>query len=147
MAAVMADNAVATPCVLVDMPRPPMFEVGALAILEADTVDLFAVGVANILRGAPTALGATQGAHLTRLAAVTGEVAVTGKVAVTGEVVVTGEAATGIRGMDIQGTAWAIMDWVTAIRTTDTAITVTVPVGGTIRITHIILTDTDTRPI
>ena len=135
MAAVMAEIAVVTPCVLVDMPRPPMFEAGALAILEADTVDLFAVGVANILRGAPTALGATQGAHLTRLAAV------------TGEVVVTGEAATGIRGMDIQGTAWAIMDWVTAIRTTDTAITVTVPLGGTVRITHIILTDTDTRSI
>ena len=42
-----------------------------------------------------------------------------------------GEVVPGIRTLDIPGLA----------------ITVTAPVGGTIRIIHIILTDTDTRPI
>ena len=68
-----------------------------------------------------------QGAHIMPLAAVAGEV--------TGH----------IRTTDIRGSALAIMAWVIAIPTM--AITVTVPVGGTVRITHIILTDTDTGPI
>jgi hypothetical protein len=45
----------------------------------------------------------------------------------------TGEVTGHIRTTDIRGPAWAI--------------TVTAPVGGTVRTTHIILTDTDTGPI
>jgi hypothetical protein len=125
MAAVMADNAVATQCMLVDMPGPLIFEAGTLAILEADTVDLlFAAGVVPTLLDPRAATRAMQGAHIMPLAAVAGEV--------TGHIPTT----------DIRGPAWGIMAWAIAIHTM--AITVTLPVGGTVRITHIILTDTDT---
>lgn len=135
MAAVMADLAAAMAGTVADMRRRPMFE-------EDTVVLLFEAGVVPTLLDTRAEMWAVQGAHFMPLAAVAGQV-VAGE-AVAGAVIA-GEAATGIHGMDIQGTAWAIMDWVTAIRTT--AITVTVPLGGTIRITHIILTDTDTRSI
>jgi len=120
MAAVMADIAVAMAGTLADMPRRPMFE-------EETMVLLFAAGVVTTLLDTRAATRAMQGAHIMPLAAVAGEV--------TGH----------IRTTDIRGSAWGIMAWAIAIHTM--AITVTVPVGGTIRITHIILTDTDTRPI
>ena len=76
------------------------------------------------------AMGAMQGARITRLAAVTGEV------------------VPGIRTLDIPGSA--ITAWATAIRMP--AIMVTDPVGAMIHITDIvpadiILTDTGTRLI
>jgi hypothetical protein len=120
MAAVMADIAVAMAGTLADMPRRPMFG-------EDTMVLLFAAGVVTKLLDTRAATRAMQGAHIMPLAAVAGEV--------TGH----------IRTTDIRGSAWGIMAWAIAIHTM--AITVTVPVGGTIRITHIILTDTDTRPI
>ena len=120
MAAVMADIAAAMAGTLADMPRRPMFE-------EDTMVLLFAAGVVTTLLDTRAAMRAMQGAHIMPLAAVAGEV--------TGH----------IRTTDIRGSALAIMAWAIAIHTM--AITVTVPVGGTIRITHIILTDTDTRPI
>jgi hypothetical protein len=120
MAAVMADIAAAMAGTLADMPRRPMFE-------EDTMVLLFAAGVVTTLLDTRAATRAMQGAHIMPLARVAGEV--------TGH----------IRTMDIRGSAWGIMAWAIAIHTM--AITVTVPVGGTIRITHIILTDTDTRPI
>ena len=86
---------------------------------------LCAGAVATIVRCLPVGMGAMQGARITRLAAEAGE------------------AVTGIHTLDIPGSA--ITARATAIRMA--GITVTVPVGGTIRITHIILTDTDTRPI
>ena len=101
-------------------PRRPMFG-------EDSMVLLFAAGVVTTLLDPRAATRAMQGAHIMPLAAVAGEV--------TGH----------IRTTDIRGSAWGIMAWAIAIHTM--AITVTVPVGGTIRITHIILTDTDTRPI
>jgi hypothetical protein len=131
MAAVMADLAAAMAGTVADMPRRPMFE-------EDTMVLLCAAGVVTTLLDTRAASRAMQGAHIMPLAAVAGEEAAAGEAAVAGEV--TGH----IRTTDIRGSAWAIMDWVTAIRTT--AITVTVPLGGTVRITHIILTDTDTRP-
>jgi hypothetical protein len=120
MAAVMADIAVAMAGTLADLPRRPMFG-------EDTMVLLFAAGVVTKLLDTRAATRAMQGAHIMPLAAVAGEV--------TGH----------IRTTDIRGSAWGIMAWAIAIHTM--AITVTVPVGGTIRITHIILTDTDTRPI
>jgi hypothetical protein len=90
---------------------------------EDTMVLLFAAGVVTTLLDTR----AMQGAHIMSLAAVAGEV--------TGH----------IRTTDIRGSALAIMARAIAIRTM--AITVTVPVGGTIRITHIIRTDTDTGPI
>jgi hypothetical protein len=120
MAAVMADIAVAMAGTVADMPRRPMFG-------EDTMVLLFAAGVVTTLLDTRAATRAMQGAHIMPLAAVAGEV--------TGH----------IRTTDIRGSAWGIMAWAIAIHTM--AITVTVPVGGTIRITHIILTDTDTRPI
>jgi hypothetical protein len=84
---------------------------------------VFVVHMANIImRGMRAAMRAMSGVQVTGLTAITGEV------------------ITDIRTMDIPGTAWAIMDWVTAIRTTGMGITDIVPGGGTI------LTDTDTRP-
>ena len=120
MAAVMADIAVAMAGTVADTPRRPMFG-------EDTMVLLFAAGVVTTLLDTRAATRAMQGAHIMPLAAVAGEV--------TGH----------IRTTDIRGSAWGIMAWAIAIHTM--AITVTVPVGGTIRITHIILTDTDTRPI
>src|SRR5437867_317357 len=120
MAAVTADIAVAMAGMLSNMPRP--------GILRADTmVLLFAAGVVTTLLDTRAATRPTQGAHIMPLAAVAGEV--------TGH----------IRTTDIRGSAWGIMAWAITIHTM--AITVTVPVGGTIRITHIFLTDTDTGPI
>jgi hypothetical protein len=120
MAAVMADIAVAMAGTLSDMPRRPMFEEDTMALV-------FAAGVVTTLLDTRAATRAMQGAHIMPQAAVTGEV--------IGH----------IRTTDIRGPAWAIMAWAIAIHTM--AITVTAPVGGTIRITHIILTDTDTGPI
>jgi hypothetical protein len=118
MAAVMADIAVAMAGTLADMPRRPMFE-------EDTMVLVFAAGVVTTLLDMRAATRAMQGAHIMPLAVVLGEV--------TGH----------IRTMGIPGSAITV--WALAIRTM--AITVTAPVGGTIRIIHIILTDTDTRPI
>jgi hypothetical protein len=78
----------------------------------------------------PVGMGAMQGARITRLAAEAGE------------------AVTGIRTLDIPGSA--ITARATAIRMA--GITVTGPVGAMIRITDIvrvdlILTDTGTGPI
>jgi hypothetical protein len=115
---VMADIAVVMAGTVADMPRRPMFEVDTMVLL-------FAVGVVTTLLDTRGATRAVQGAHIMPLAAVTGEV--------TGH----------IRTTDIRGSA--IMAWAIPIHTM--AIMVTVPVGGTIRITHIILTDTDTGPI
>jgi hypothetical protein len=120
MAAVMADIAAAMPGTVADMPLRPMFG-------EETMVLLFAAGVVTTLPATRAASRAMQGAHIMPLAAVAG--------GVIGH----------IRTTDIRGSALAIMAWAIAIHTM--AITVTVPVGGTIRITHIILTDTDTRPI
>ena len=132
MAAVTAHEAVAMAGTVVDMPRPRMFE-------EDTMVLLFAAGVVPTLLDMRAATRAMQGAHIMPLAAVAGEVAVPGEAAVAGEV--TGH----IRTTDIRDSAWGIMAWAIAIHTM--AITVTVPLGGTVRITHIILTDTDTRSI
>jgi hypothetical protein len=120
MAAVMADMAAAMAGTVADMPRRPMFG-------EDTMVLLFAAAVVSTLLDTHAASRAVQGAHIMPLAAVAGEV--------TGH----------IRTTDIRGSAWAIMARAIAIHTM--VITVTVPVGGTVRITHIILTDTDTRPI
>jgi NAD(P)-dependent dehydrogenase (short-subunit alcohol dehydrogenase family) len=119
-AALMADIAVAMAGTLAGMPLRPMFEEDTMALL-------FAAGVVIALLETRAATRAMQGAHIMPLAAVTGEV--------TGH----------IRTTDIRGRAWVIMAWAMAIHTM--AITVTGPVGGTFRITHIILTDTDTGPI
>jgi len=132
MAAVMADIAMAMAGTVADMPRRHMFG-------EDTMVLLFAADVVSTLPDTRAAMGAMQGAHIMPLAAVGGEAAVAGEVDVAGEV--TGH----IRTTDIRDSAWAIMAWAIAIHTM--AITVTVPVGGTVRITHIILTDTDTRSI
>jgi hypothetical protein len=124
MAAVMADHAEAMAATAADMPRQPM--------RGADTL-LFAADVATIMRRMRAVMRAMPGAE------VTGATAVAGLMGVAGEVI-TGEVITDIPTMDIPGTAWAIMDWATAIRITGMAITDIVPGGGTI------LTDTDTRP-
>lgn len=100
-----------------DMPPRPMFE-------EDTMVLLFAAGVVTSLPDTRAPTRAMQGARIMPLAAVAGEV--------TGHIHTT----------DIRGSAWGIMAWAIAIHTM--AITVTVLVGGTVRITHIILTDTDT---
>jgi hypothetical protein len=122
MAVVMAEIAVAMPCTVAGMPRQAMLGADTLAMPEADTlVLLFAAGVASILRGMRAAMRAMPGAQ------------------VTGAAVVTGEVITDIRTMDTPSPAWAITDWVTAIRIMGMAITDIVP-GGTI------LTGTDTRP-
>jgi hypothetical protein len=115
-----AEIAVAMAGTVADMPRRPMFEEDTMLLV-------FAVGVVSTLLDTRAAMRVTQGAHIMLVAGVTGEV--------TGH----------IRTTDIRGSAWAIMAWAIAIHTM--AITVTVPVGGTIRITHIFLTDTDTGPI
>jgi hypothetical protein len=115
-----------------DMRRRPMFE-------EDTMVLLFAAGVVPTLLDTRAATWAMQGGHFMQLAAVAGEAAEAGEVAVAGEV------AGHIRTTDIRGSAWGIMAWAIAIHTM--AITVTAPVGGTVRITHIILTDTDTPSI
>ena len=90
---------------------------------------LSAVVPATVMRS----LRGTQGMHITRLAVE------------AGEVMVAGEGITGIRTMDIPGSA--ITARATAIRMAD--ITVTDPVGAMIRTTDIvradlILTDTGT---
>jgi len=125
MAAVMADNAEAMAATAAGLPRQPM--------LGADTL-VFAAEVATIMRRMRAVMRAMPGAEVTGVTEVAGVTAGTGLAAVTGEVI------TDIRTLDIPGTAWAIMDRVTAIRTTGTAITDIVPGGGTI------LTGTDTRP-
>jgi hypothetical protein len=127
MAVVTAEIAADMEDTVADMPRPATLGADMLATSKLDT--LFAAGVDTNLRGMRAAMRAMPAAQ------------------VTGEAAVTGGVITDIRTMEIPGTAWAIMDWVTAIRTTGMAITVTAPVGGTVRITHIILTDTDTGPI
>jgi len=132
MAAVMADLAAAIAGTVADMPRRPMFG-------EDTMVLLFAAGVVTTLLDTRAATRAMRDAHIMLLAGVAGEAALAGEVAVAGEV--TGH----IRTTDIRGSAWGIMAWAIAIHTMAT--TVTVPVGGTVRITHIILTDTDTRCI
>jgi hypothetical protein len=118
MAAVMADIAVAMAGTLADMPRRPMFG-------EDIMVLLFAAGVVTSLLDTRAASRAMRSAHIMPLAVALGEV--------TGH----------IRTMGIPGSVITV--WALAIRTM--AITVTAPVGGTIRIIRIILTDTDTRPI
>jgi hypothetical protein len=123
MAAVMADSAVA----MADMLRRPMF-------VEDIMVLLFAAGVVTTLLDTRAA---TRGAHIMPLAAVAGEVAVAGQVAVPGEAAVVGEVTGHIRTTDIRDSARAIMAWAIAIHT----------MAITVRITHIILTDTDTRSI
>lgn len=123
MAGVMADIAVNMVGILSDMPGP--------AMLRADTlVSVLAVDVVTMLRGPRAVTRALQVAHI------------------IGIVAVTGEAATGIRTMDILGSA--ITARAMAIHTTGLAITVTGPVGAMIRTTDIIradttLTATDTR--
>ena len=120
---VMADIAVTMVGMLSDMPGP--------AMLRADTlVSVLVVDVVTILRGPRAATRALQVAHI------------------IGIVAVTGEAVTGIRTMDILGSA--ITARAMAIHTTGLAITVTAPVGAMIRTTDIIradttLTATDTR--
>jgi hypothetical protein len=135
MAVVTAETAVATRCMLVDMPRSPMFEAGTLAILERGAMVLLcALAGATVVRCLRVGMRAMQGgARITRLAAEAGLEAEAG------------EAVTGIRTMDTPGSA--ITAWATATRMAD--ITVTDPVGATIRITDIvradlILTDTGT---
>ena len=116
----MADIPVPMPGTVADTPRRPMFE-------EDTKLLVFAAGVVISLLGGRAATHAMQAAHIMPLAAVAGEV--------TGH----------IRTTDIRDPALAIMAWAIAIHTM--AITVTAPVVGTVRITHIILTDTDTGPI
>jgi hypothetical protein len=112
---VMADIAVTMVGMLSDMPGP--------AMLRADTlVSVLAVDVVTILRGPCAATRALQVAHI------------------IGIVAVTGEAVTGIRTMDIPGSA--ITARAMAIHTTGLAITVTAPVGAMIRTTDIIRVDT-----
>jgi len=135
-AAVMADSAEAMAGTAADMPRQPMLGADTLAMSEVDRL-VFAVGMAASMRGMREAMRAMLEAQVTGPAAVTGE-AITGE-AIDGGVI-TGEVITDIRTMDIPGTAWAIMDWATAIRMAGMAITDIVRGGGTI------LTDTDTRP-
>jgi hypothetical protein len=122
-AAVLADIGVAMAGTVADMPRRLMFE-------EDTMVLLFAAGVVTSLPDTLAATRVMQAAHIMPLAAVAGEV---------------GEVTGHIHPTDIRGPAWAIMAWAIAIHTM--AITVTAPLGGTVRITHIILTDTDTGPI
>jgi len=123
MAAVMADIAMAIPGTVADMPRRLMFEEETMALV-------FAGGVVTTLLGRRAAMRVMQGANIMPLAAAAGEL--------TGQ----------IRTTNIRVTAWAIMAWAIAIHTTVLAITVTAPVGATIRITDIvpadiILTDAD----
>ena len=118
MAGVMAHIAVTMVGMLSDMLEP--------AISRADTlVSVLAVDVATILCGSRAATRALQAAHI------------------IGTVAVAGEAVTGIRPMDIPGSA-------TAIHITGLAITATALVGAMIRTTDTIrvdttLTATDTR--
>src|SRR6476646_1953268 len=80
-------------------------------ILRVDTlVSVLAVDVVTNLRGPRAAMPASQVAQVIGMAAVTGEV-------------VTGEAVTGIRPMDILGSAITV--WDTAIHTTAMAIHIT----------------------
>ena len=124
MAAVMEDTAVGMADMLLDMPRP--------AMLRADTVPFVsAVDVVTILSGLRGVMRVMQGAHITELAAVAGEV-------------------TDIRTTDIPAIISGITAWVTTIRTTGMALTVTAPAGAMMPITVIIRadtipTDTDTR--
>lgn len=109
-----------------NMPRPAISRPGTL-------VCVFAVSAATVMR---SSRGTQGGARITRLAAEAGLEAEAG------------EAVTGIRTLDIPGSA--ITAWGTGIRMA--AITVTGPVGAMIRITDIvpadtILTNTDTGPI
>ena len=119
----MADIRVASVGMLLAMPGP--------AMLRADTlVSVLAVDVVISLRGPRAATRALQAAHL------------------IGIVAVAGEAVTGIRPMDILGSA--ITARAMAIHTSGLAITVTAQVGAMIRTTDIIradtiLTATDTR--
>jgi hypothetical protein len=123
MAADMAEIAVTLEGMLSkDMPRPAMSGV--------DTLDsVLAVDVVTNLRGPHAGTAAMQRAHIIGMAAVTGE------------------AITGIRPMDILGSA--ITAWAMATHTMEVATTVTVMVG-IIRTTEIgdtTLTSTDTgRP-
>jgi len=119
----MADIAVAMVGRLLGMSGPAMF--------RADTlVSVLAVDVAISLRGPRAATRALQPAQI------------------IGIVAVAGEAVTGIRPMDIPGSA--ITARAMAIHTSGLAITVTAQVGAMIRTTDIIradtiLTATDTR--
>ncbi len=99
-----------------------------LAMLRADTlVSVLAVDVVISLRGPRAATRALQVAHIIGMAAVAGE------------------AVTGIRPMDIPGSA--ITARAMAIHTTGLAITVTATVGTMARTTDTTLTATDTgRP-
>ena len=86
IAAVTTDTVVATAGMLSDMPRS--------ATLRADTLGfVFVADAVSILRSMGAAMRVILGAGTTRLAVV------------TGEVMVTGEVVTGIRIMDIPGTA------------------------------------------
>jgi hypothetical protein len=124
MAGVMADIAVTVVGMLSeDMPRPAMLGVDTL-------VSVLAVDVVTNLRGPRAAMPTSQGAHVIGMAAVIGE-------AVTGEA---GEAVTGIRPMDILGSAITVRAM--AIHTTAMAIRTT-----GVATTDITLTATDTgRP-
>jgi hypothetical protein len=119
-AGVMADIAVTMVGMLSNMPRP--------VTLRADMlVSVLAVDVVTILRGPREDTRAMQGAHIIGMAAVTGE------------------AVTGIRPMDILGSAITV--WAMAIHTTGLAIMVTATVGTMVRTTDTTLTSTDTgRP-
>ena len=119
----MADIAVIMVDTRSNMPRPAMLRANTLASAltvtgTPETVERVAVNVATILRGPRAATRALQVAHIIGMAAVTGE------------------AVTGIRLMDILGSAQAITGWAMAIHTTGVAITVTATVG-TIRTTDI----------
>ncbi len=127
MAAVMEDTAVGMADMLLDMPRP--------AMLGADPVPFVsALDVATILPEIHADSGDMQDAHMPGIAAAYGEVIMD------------------IRTLDIPAIISGITAWATTIRTTDMAITVTVPGRAMIPITVIIRadtipTDTDTRRI
>ena len=121
MAGVMAEIAVRLVGMLSeDMPRPAMLGVDTL-------VFVLAVHVVLMWRAPRAAMPVSQVAHVIGMGAVTGEV-------------VTGEAVTGIRPLDILGSAITV--WAMAIQTTVIHIT-----AMAIHTTVITLTATDTgRP-
>ena len=118
MAGVTADIAVTMVGMLANMPRPAMLRVDTLVSV---------VDVGTIGRGPRADTRAMQVAHIIGMAAVTGE------------------AVTGIRPMDIPGSAITVRAMAT--HTTGLAIPVTATVGTMVRTTDTILTATDTgRP-
>jgi hypothetical protein len=124
--AVVTEIGVATVVTLSDMPPSDIRKAGIMVLPCA-------VAAATIVRCLRVGMRAMQGARITRLAAE------------AGKAMVAGEAVTGIRTLDIPGSAITAQAMV--IRMAD--IMVTDPVGATIRITDIVragltLTDTGT---